>query len=84
MNKLNYKAFLFVLCAIFLALFIGLWSWNTLSELFGGPQAQFKHAVAALGLLLIVKLIFMTRWKRHGRRRNCGRKHVDHDAQQDT
>ena len=28
------------------------WSFNTLSELFGGPQAQYKHTLAALGLLL--------------------------------
>jgi hypothetical protein len=32
-----------------------LWSFNVLSELFGGPQAQFQHAVAAIALLLILK-----------------------------
>jgi hypothetical protein len=42
-----------------LALFsvIVLWSFNALSELFGGPQAQFKHAISAIGILLVVKWI---------------------------
>jgi hypothetical protein len=31
------------------------WSFNQLSELFGGPQAQFKHAIAAIGVLLAIK-----------------------------
>jgi len=34
-----------------------LWSFNELSELFGGPQAQFKHAIATVGILLVVKWI---------------------------
>ena len=34
-----------------------LWSFNELSELFGGPQAQFKHAIAATGILLVIKWI---------------------------
>ena len=32
-----------------------LWSFNTLAELFGGPHAQFKHAVAGIALLVILK-----------------------------
>ncbi len=31
------------------------WSFNELSELFGGPQAQFKHAIAAIAFLLVIK-----------------------------
>ena len=40
-----------------LALFsvILFWSFNELSEMFGGPQAQFKHAIAAIGFLLVIK-----------------------------
>ncbi len=44
-----------------------LWSFNMLSELFGGPMAQFKHAIAAVGLLLIVKWIR----KHHGYSHDC-------------
>lgn len=32
-----------------------LWSFNVLSGLYDGPQAQYKHAIAAIGLLLISK-----------------------------
>ena len=32
---------------------VGLWSWNTLSELFNLPHAQYRHAAAAAALLLI-------------------------------
>ena len=37
-----------------LVLLVVLWSFNALSDLFGGPPAQFKHAVVAAGLLLIM------------------------------
>jgi hypothetical protein len=33
----------------------GLWAWNTLSELYSGPVAQYKHVVAALILLAILR-----------------------------
>jgi uncharacterized membrane protein YwzB len=36
-----------------LLIVVGLWSWNTLSELFNFPHAQYRHAVAAMILLLI-------------------------------
>jgi hypothetical protein len=54
--------------ALALASLIVLWSFNTLAELFGGPMAQFKHAIAAVGLLLVVK------WacKYHGYSHDCG------------
>jgi hypothetical protein len=32
-----------------------LWSFNALSELFGGPQAQYQHAIAAIVFLLVLK-----------------------------
>jgi len=32
-----------------------LWSFNVLSELFGGPQAQYQHVIAAIALLLILR-----------------------------
>lgn len=36
----------------------GLWAWNTVSELFSGPVAQYKHIVAALILLAIIRWPF--------------------------
>jgi hypothetical protein len=32
-----------------------LWSFNALSELFGGPQTQYQHVIAAITLLLVLK-----------------------------
>ena len=34
-----------------------LWSWNTVVGLFGGPVAEFRHAVAALVLLGIARWV---------------------------
>jgi hypothetical protein len=41
--------------AFMLVSVLGLWAWNTLSELFNGPVAQYKHIVAALLLLAILR-----------------------------
>lgn len=55
-----------------LALFsvIVLWSFNELSELFGGPQAQFKHAISAIGILLVIKWIVTRSGDGHARTSN--------------
>ena len=33
-----------------------LWSWNTLVPLFGGPTFQFRHALAVLIALVVLRL----------------------------
>lgn len=48
----------------------GLWSWNTLAELSGAPEAQFRHAIAALALLATLRLAIphrRTAFRRHRR-----------------
>jgi hypothetical protein len=58
MNNLEPKKIrhvVLVLCLFLLFSIIGLWSWNTLAELFNGPVAQYKHVVAAFGLLIVLK-----------------------------
>ena len=47
-----------------------LWSFNELSELFGGPQAQFKHAISAIGFLLVIKWIVTRSGDGHARTSN--------------
>ncbi len=54
-NKLG-KIVVYVGVFLFISAF-GLWSWNVLSELFGGPQAQYKHIVAVTSLILIVRIL---------------------------
>jgi predicted benzoate:H+ symporter BenE len=49
---------------------IGLWSWNTLAELFGAPEAQFKHAIAALALITTLRLALLRRHPAFRRRRH--------------
>jgi hypothetical protein len=43
-------------CVTFLLITVfGLWAWNALCELYSGPVAQYKHVVAALLLLAILR-----------------------------
>ena len=55
MRKVNLKHYLFAIGVFLLASVAGLWSWNTITELFNLPQAQFKHVLAAFLLLLILR-----------------------------
>ena len=44
------------LLLVFLAMTVfGLWAMNTISELFAGPVAEYKHVVASLILLLTIR-----------------------------
>lgn len=38
-----------------------LWSWNTVAELVGAPDAQMKHLVAATILIIIVRWLVSTK-----------------------
>ena len=58
MRYINHKHFLYVTGLFLLATVAGLWSWNTISELFNLPLAQYKHVLAAFFLLLILKWVF--------------------------
>jgi hypothetical protein len=55
MNVRSYKKYAYVMGLFLLVSIVGLWSWNTLAELFNGPHAQYKHTLAALGLMLTIK-----------------------------
>lgn len=70
MHPINARHLLGALVAIAVIAAIGLWSWNTLAELFGAPEAQFKHALAALALLSLLRLATRRRYARirHHRR----------------
>lgn len=58
MNTLNYKHMAIIIGVFIIATVIGLWSWNTLSALFDGPQAQYKHVLAATFMVLVMKWTF--------------------------
>jgi len=53
--KFDWKRAAWLLAGFLCITIFGLWAWNTLSELFSGPVAQYKHIVAALILLVIAR-----------------------------
>jgi hypothetical protein len=56
MNQPDVKHLL-AACLAFVAIATaGLWSWNTLADLFGAPEAQFRHVIAAVTLLATLRL----------------------------
>jgi hypothetical protein len=55
MYNLNYKPYFHAVALLILTSVAGLWSWNTLAELFNLPAAQYKHVLAAIILLLFCK-----------------------------
>jgi hypothetical protein len=57
MRQYTFRTFLIASGALALLSVVVFWSFNELSELFGGPQPQFKHAIAAIGILLVIKWI---------------------------
>ncbi len=61
MNQPDVKHLLAACLAFGLIAATGLWSWNTLANLIGAPEAQFRHAIAALLLLAILRLAMRQR-----------------------
>ena len=56
MNHFDIRHLLLAGLALFSIALASLWSWNTLAELVGAPQAQFRHVVAALILLATLRI----------------------------
>lgn len=55
MHSSKFRPIFIAIIAFALLSVVALWSFNTLSELFSWPQAQYKHAIAAIALLFIAK-----------------------------
>ena len=58
MNIENIKHVSYAVLFFILFSSMGLWAWNTLSELFSFPHAQYKHIVAAIIIGFFVRWIF--------------------------
>lgn len=56
-NLLHRRRPLLAMVALLLATVAGLWSWNTLAELFSWPPAEYRHALAAVAILYVVRWI---------------------------
>jgi len=61
MRHTKLRHFLIATGAVLAIGVIGLWSWNTLAGLFDAPTAQYKHALAVLALLAIVRIAVLPR-----------------------
>ena len=59
MRNAMHKRYLYAVGLFFLASIVALGSWNTFSDLFNGPQVQYKHVLAGLALLLILRWCFL-------------------------
>jgi hypothetical protein len=57
MNRIEAKHLLLATAAFAATVVAVLWSWNTLAPLFGAPEAQFRHAVAALVLIATLRVL---------------------------
>jgi len=55
MNVINFKSVLIAVGSFLIVSVSVLWAWNTLSELFNFPIAQYKHVLAAAVVVLLVK-----------------------------
>ena len=74
MHNVKFRQTIIIALAILALSIAALWSLNVLSALFGGPTLQYKHALAALILLAILK---SSRPRRHNVR-EPGHGHRDH------
>ena len=73
MYTLELKHRLIGISFVLLALVAGLWSWNTLADLFGLPSAGFKHVLAAGILMWCLRWLLIP--NRHSRLLPHGHRH---------
>ena len=73
MKRNRYTLIIFTAALLILVPIAGLWSWNTLAELFNAPQAQFKHVIAVVVLLLSLRWVLLP--NRHGKKDHLVRAH---------
>jgi hypothetical protein len=55
MHKSRFRQLFIGIAAFAVISIAGLWSFNTLAEVLAWPQAQYKHAIAAIVLLLVLR-----------------------------
>lgn len=65
-KSINWKHGAVVVTSFIVTTSLALWGWNTVAELVGAPSAQYKHVIAAVLLLALVRLTLL--WPRHRQR----------------
>jgi len=73
MRNKTHKNFILATIAFVVITLVGLWSWNTVIELFDGPRAEYHHIVAMLALVAVLRAVLipvrahrrqLRRWRR--------------------
>ena len=59
MHRNDFQQLLIALAATAVTVMTGLWSWNTLAALLDLPAAELRHALAALGMLAVLRGVFL-------------------------
>jgi hypothetical protein len=59
MKSLRFRYLVIGSLLLGISMILGLWTWNTLGELFGLPAAQVKHALAATFAALLLRWILL-------------------------
>ncbi len=67
MRNLSYKQYFFSIALFLLVTIAALCSWDTLSELFNFPLAQYKHMLAVFILPLIIKFVMSSSYQSKNR-----------------
>jgi len=63
----RFKHWIYMISVFLAASVAALWSWNTLSELYSWPLAQFKHVLAVFILLLLIRWSLFAKHHRSNR-----------------
>jgi len=57
-KRFDWKHATLFVVTFLLATILGLWAWNTISALYSGPVAEYKHVIAVIVLLAILRWPF--------------------------
>lgn len=68
MHRNSFHHLLIAFATAAVTVVIGLWSWNTLAALLELPAAELRHALAVLGMLAVLRGLFLP-GRGHRRRR---------------
>ena len=55
MYGINFKSVVIAIGSFLVMSVFALWAWNTLSELYNFPMAQYKHVLAAAVMVLLIR-----------------------------
>lgn len=61
MNNRKYRHIVAAILTFIALTIVGLWSWNTVVELFDGPAVEYRHVVAVFAIAMLLRMMLLTR-----------------------